>query len=226
MGERLSLKVAIVESNRLFRESLARVVRSDWTDAVAAASHDLSLLGDPDIVLVQCSNGAYPVALQLIKMFPDARVIGIDIDPTNVDLVDCVLRGIVGFILKDAADADILAAIKDVADGRRFVPPAVAAAICNQLYERRRNGLGLTGTAWGITGRERQIIRLIVSGMSNKEIGQKLNVATDTIKSHVHKILQKLQLRNRIELINYCWRDSTSLSSADEERSASTRSIM
>jgi two-component system NarL family response regulator len=121
--------------------------------------------------------------------------------PSQQDITELVEAGASGFILKDATVADFLATVRSVAGGTKFLPPTLTGSLFFHVIENAlKKGKGKLGNAVRMTKREREIIALIAEGLSNKEIAQRLNIATYTVKSHVHNILEKLAIHSRLQI--------------------------
>jgi DNA-binding NarL/FixJ family response regulator len=144
----------------------------------------------------------------LKKEFPQAKVIVMDLAPAQGDILQFVKAGASGFILKDAAVDDFLTTIRAVAGGQKILPPILSGSLFSQIIKHAvdggRNNLN---KAIRMTKREQEVIGYISNGLSNKEIAKKLNIATYTIKSHVHNIMEKLALHTRLEVANYTFTD-------------------
>jgi DNA-binding NarL/FixJ family response regulator len=134
---------------------------------------------------------------------PDTKVVVMDVQPAQSDIIDFVRAGAVGFILRDASAEDIVSTLRDVASGLYVLPPRLAevlfASVARQGPRSPRDGGG--GTR--LTHREWQIIELIADGSSNKEISSRLNLSVHTVKSHVHSVLEKLTLHSRLQVAAY-----------------------
>jgi len=144
----------------------------------------------------------------LRKSAADSRIIGMDLVPVQEDLVQYVEAGVCGFVLKDATFDDFLETIRSVARGANVLPPDLTRSLFTQIVEhatRKRKGNPFTSVR--MTGREREVIALISEGLSNKDIAQRLHLATDTVKSHVHNILEKLALHTRLEIASFAHTD-------------------
>ena len=205
-----TIRVLIVEGNRVLREGLASMLRAEADLKVVASSggNEETLQQvrrfRPNVVLLDLGlrnlTGVRLVAA-LTGGFPGVSVIGMGLMPSQVDIVELVEAGASGFILKDARAEDCLGAIRSVAAGTRVLPPSLAGTLFSHVIERAlRKGKGNLTRAVRMTGRERQVVALIAEGRSNKEIAQELSIATYTVKSHVHNILEKLALHSRLEI--------------------------
>jgi DNA-binding NarL/FixJ family response regulator len=140
----------------------------------------------------------------LRKNAPAAKVIGMDLVPVQEELVQYVEAGVSGFVLKDATFDDFLRTIRSVARGVNVLPPPLAGSLFAQIVDhatRKRKGNLFASVR--MTGREREVVALIAEGLSNKQIAERLHLATDTVKSHVHNILEKLALHTRLEIASF-----------------------
>jgi NarL family two-component system response regulator LiaR len=124
-----------------------------------------------------------------------------DILPDQDDIVQFVKAGGCGFILKNAPVDDYVKTIQAVAGGATILPAVLTKSLFTQIVESvLKNGTGVPDHAIQLTKREREVVDLISQGMSNKEIAQELHIATFTVKSHVHNVLEKLELGTRLQI--------------------------
>jgi DNA-binding NarL/FixJ family response regulator len=140
------------------------------------------------------------------KQSPDVKVIVMDLIPVEADIVEFVREGASGFLLKDATFDDFLKTIRSVAAGAKVLPPSLTGSLFSQIVEQvvGQGKIDLIA-AVRMTKRERDVINLIAEGLSNKEIAQRLSIATYTVKSHVHNILEKLALHTRLQVASYAY---------------------
>ncbi len=110
--------------------------------------------------------------------------------------------GASGFLLKDAEPEDLVHAVRVVAAGEAVLAPAVTRRLIERFTRRDQGADGAAATR-GLTARERDVLRLVASGMSNVEIAQELRVSRETVKTHVSRVLVKLGLRDRIQAVVY-----------------------
>ncbi len=208
------LRLLIVEDNPLLREGMAALL-NQRPDLLVVASGDSGLdvqktrHVNPDVVLVDFglrNQDSLHVVKTVKKASPSARVILMDLLPVQEDIVEFVRVGVSGFILKDATVDDFVRTIHAVAEGTTVLPAALAGTLFSQISQRAVTR-GQAVAAVRMTRREREIIGLIEEGLSNKEIARRLHIATHTVKSHVHNILEKLALHTRLEIAAYAHRD-------------------
>jgi DNA-binding NarL/FixJ family response regulator len=155
---------------------------------------DLGLKGQNSLRLVESVK----------KESSEIKVIVMDLLPVQADVVEFVKEGVSGFILKDATFEDFVGTIRSVAEGESVLPRSLTGSLFSQIIEKVA-GEGKVGLVESVrmTKREREVIELIAEDLSNKEIAQRLNIATYTVKSHVHNILEKLALHTRLQVASY-----------------------
>jgi DNA-binding NarL/FixJ family response regulator len=210
-------RVFLIEDNRLLREGIAAMLVEHGGFEVVACAEDgdsLRKLHDadktPDIVLLDLGLekvNSLNLMTELREEFPEIKVIAMDILPDEVDIVEFVKAGGSGFILKSAALEDYIDTIRAVAEGQKVLPPAMTTSLFTQIVESAlTSGTDMSDKPFQLTAREQEIIALISEGLSNKEIAARLNIATHTVKSHVHNILEKLALGSRLQIAAFARR--------------------
>ena len=172
----------------------------------------------PEILLLDLglrSRNSLHLVKLVKKNFPGAKVVIMDLIPTQADVFEYVQAGVSGFILKDATVTEFLTTIRSVANGLQVLPDNLTGSLFSQIVEHALNGpnSSLLNDSVRMTKREKQVIELIADGHSNKEIAQNLHLSTYTIKSHVHNILEKLALSTRVQIAKYL-HDSQKIDSA------------
>ncbi len=212
------IQILLIEDNRLLREGLTVMLKGQPDFTVTASSGNSDAVTQakrykPAVILLDLglrSQNSLRLLALLKKSAPDARVIGMDLVPVQAELVQYVEAGVCGFVLKDATFNDFLRTIRSVAKGSNVLPPPLTDSLFSQIVEHAtRKEKGNLFTAVRMTSRERDVIALIAEGLSNKEIAQRLHLATDTVKSHVHNILEKLALHTRLEIARYAHSDDS-----------------
>jgi DNA-binding NarL/FixJ family response regulator len=212
------ISVALIEDNRLVREGITAMLNQlpDLKVVAAGPSGDAVSLKDtqPQVVLLDVGlrdNDSLRVAETMQTEFPGLRVIVMDLLPVHEELVEFVNAGVSGFILKDATFEDLVDTIRSVADGAHVLPPQMTGTLFSQIArDAILRGRPEALDAVRMTQREREVIDLISDGLSNKEIAQRLNIATHTVKSHVRNIMEKLTLHTRLQIAAYAHRDGAS----------------
>ena len=206
----LAVPVYLVEDNRLLREGTAAMLEaSGHRVAGAARSCDEALreLGRarPRLVLLEAGlvDGFQTVG-RLREAAPGADVVVMNFLPSHESAVGFIRAGVAGFILKDATGHEIAATIRRVVGGAPALPRVVGGLLFSHVASQSRGLLRRETAAHArLTRREREVIELIADGLSNKEIADRLHIATHTVKSHVHAVLEKLGLHTRLEVAAY-----------------------
>jgi DNA-binding NarL/FixJ family response regulator len=223
MATRIS--VVVIEDNRLLREGLTTLLdaQEDFQVVATAEDADAGILrvreAKPHVVLVDAFVGTHEshhLVGSLKQAAPATRVVMMDLLPVQEDFGAFITAGASGFILKDATVEDFVATIRSVAAGVDVVPRALAGRLLSLVAEHAvvRRTPALLG-AMRMTAREQEITALIAEGLSNKEIALRLNIATYTVKSHVHNILEKLALHTRLEIAAHAHRNEPRPVSSD-----------
>jgi len=211
------IKILLIEDNRLLRDGIAALINAHGEFEVVARSEDgdavmqLKSLGAPPSVVLLDLGLEKVHSLELMEVLrkevPTARVIAMGILPDHVDVVEFVQAGGSAFILKDAPFNDYIETIRAVAKGAKVLPPILTKSLFLQILEVALiNGTSVPDESIVLTRREQEVVALISEGLSNKEIAERLHVATHTVKSHVHNILEKLTLSTRLEIAAFAHR--------------------
>jgi len=124
------------------------------------------------------------------------KVILLTATATDSQIVGAIARGVSGIILKDTAVHDLISCVREVAAGRTWLPPEIVGA----ALERETGREVQRDLFESLTDREREVMRLVAEGLSNKDVARQLNISEGTIKIHLHKIYEKLGIRNRTAL--------------------------
>lgn len=224
------IRLIVIEDNRLMREGLTAMLNEQSGIRVVASlgSGDAILKGKMragDVILLDTGLRSHS-SLRLISVVkarhPAVKIIVMDLAPAQSTLMEYVSAGVSGFILKDATFARLLRTIREVARGEKVLPPTLTSSLFSQIADiATRTGRRNPFKSVKMTPREREVVGLIAEGLSNKEIAARLHLAVDTIKSHVHNILEKLSLRTRLEIASYHHvsrqTDSSSRSNGDQD---------
>jgi len=222
------IKIVIIEDNRLLREGLTVMLKEQPDLAVIASlSNGDAFLREkrlrPDVILLDFilrSGTSLRLVHWIRTTHPGARIIVVDLAPIQPSLVDYVQAGVAGFVLKDATFKEFLQTIRDVARGKKVLPPILTSSLFSEIVAHAtENPRGNPFKSVRMTSREREVIELIAEGLSNKQIATRLNLAVDTVKSHVHNILEKLQLHTRLEIASYTHVRGTGSSTREDARS-------
>jgi DNA-binding NarL/FixJ family response regulator len=204
------IRVLLIEDNRILREGIKDMIESEQGFTIAAVSDGRDNVAakassvKPDMILMDLGLGSrdsLEVVQSVRRACPGVKVIGMGLVPTQSDIMEFVQAGAEGFILKNATVGEMILTLRAVARGETVLPSSMTGSLFSQVAEHALlKGKRNLKVAIRMTGREKEVIALIVDGLSNKEIGAKLGIATFTVKSHVHNIMEKLALHTRLQI--------------------------
>ena len=197
------LSLVVVAKIRLYREGLALALRETGRFEVLAAvssiheALDLTKRLRPGVVLFDVADGEGPAAIEeLVGTSPETRVVALGIADSEQEILRCAELGVAGYVLRDGSIEELIATLEAAARQELRCSPRFAAALFRRVAALSVN----SGTPFGqLTLREKQVLRLIDEGLSNKDIASHLYIELATVKNHVHHILDKLQTRTRGE---------------------------
>lgn len=207
------VKIFIVSENRLLRDTLARIFEQEQDLAVVGAARlcrevieEISSTR-PDVLLLNPPALAMPDLNDLPRIrrrAPQLRVVAFGMEESEEAFLAAVRAGVVGYVLKDAHSADVVAAVRLAAQGGAVCPPRLCLCLFAH-YAKQPTGTPklCLRTRLPLTRREQELIPMIVQGLTNKEIAAQLNLSTQTVKNHVHQILRKAG-SNRLGVQEQC----------------------
>ncbi|HUI48835.1 MAG TPA: response regulator transcription factor [Acidimicrobiia bacterium] len=209
------VRVLVVDDHALFRHGLLEVLRpaidlvvvGEARDGIEAVDQAAELL--PDVVLMDVRmpglNGI-EAARRIRAAQPAIRILMLTESEDDDDLFGAVRAGATGYLLKEVAIDEIADAIRAVAIGQALVSPSMTTKLLSEFNALSRR-LEEEHDGRRLTDRELEVLRLIARGMSNKDIAAELVIAENTVRNHVRNILEKLQVRSRVEAAMYAVRE-------------------
>ncbi len=206
--------VLIADDQALVRVGLRKILETelelavvgevgDGEDAVAAARRLR-----PDVVLMDIRMpvlDGIEATRRIVRAQPGARVLILTTFGLDGYVYDALRAGASGFMLKDAPPEEIVAAVRIVASGEALLAPAVTRAVIEEFARRAPAAAAPPPAVAELTPREREVLDLLARGLSNSEICEQLVVSEATAKTHVARILQKLDLRDRVQAVIYAY---------------------
>jgi two-component system NarL family response regulator len=191
--------VLIADDHPIVREGLAAVInRRPDMQVIAEASNgqeavEKYMTESPDVALLELRLpliGGVDAVMSICAKAPAARLVVFTTYYGEEDIYRALRAGVYGYLLKNTSLNELIECILAVAQGRRWIPPAVAAQLGKRVADR------------GLTAREIEVLRAVSRGKSNKEIGAALDISEATVKVHMTHILEKLNVNGRTEAIN------------------------
>lgn len=210
------IRVLLAEDHNVVREGLRLLLNaqpdiqviSEATTGLEAI--ELARSGCADVAVLDISmpdmDGIY-AASQLQAECPEIRILILTMHESDTYFFRALEAGAAGYVLKKAASEDLIKAVRAVARGEAFLYPSLARKLLNNYLGRGRPEppIGPPGYE-GLSDREREIMFLLVRGLSNQEIAENLVISPSTVQTHRTRILQKLELENTIDLVRYAIR--------------------
>jgi two-component system NarL family response regulator len=205
-----SIRVFIADDNRLLREGLVSMLAEQKdiivVGSAASGGQALDQITQllPDVALVDIGmpdKDGLDVTQTLRKDLPTVKVIILGMPDLTDEIMACIEAGAAGYVLKEASFDYLVESIRSVQRGESFCSPRMAASLFSRIAELA--GERVPENSIKLTPREVEVINKIADGLSNKEIAGQLFIEVQTVKNHVHNILDKLQLHNRLEAVQY-----------------------
>lgn len=201
-------RIVIVDDHALFRDGLATILDAeDDLEVVGqggSAVEAIQLTKDltPDIILLDLDmpGGGLSAARVISNEISKTKIVVLTASEEDNNLLNALKIGAKAYILKGVAARELLRILRMVIDGENYVPPALAASMLLEMnMSKTHPKKEFENPIDSLTGREKEILEGLASGLSNKEIGQNLFLSEKTVKHYITIILQKLQVRNRVE---------------------------
>jgi len=207
------VRLLLADDHSIVRRGLRSIVEEAGHEVVGEAADGLEALRlseelEPDALVLDVAmpklNGI-DTAARTQKLATRPAVVILSMHSDESYIIRALEAGAKAYLLKDAADDDLLPALRAVAAGRPFFSPAVTGFLIED-YMRRLQAQGLTDTYHLLTDREKEVLQLLAEGRSNKEVATELNLGLSTVESHRANLMQKLNLHNTAEIVLYAVR--------------------
>ncbi len=200
-----SIRILVVDDHKVVRQGVCSLLELEPDLRVAAeastGAEAVALLDavHPDLLLLDLRlpdlSGA-EVCRQALARYPELKVLILTAITTGRDVLECIDAGAKGYVLKDVDVAQLIATIRAVHRGESVLDPQVTPAVLERVRQARQ-----ASPTSSLTEQEREIVRHMARGLTNKEIGQRLFLSPNTIKAHISDIMQKLGVKRRAEVV-------------------------
>jgi len=201
------IRVLIVDDHELFRRALREHLEANGVDVVGDAEDAdgavaMAIETEPEVVLMDIrmpGESGIDGTRRLLEAVPGTQVLMLTVYTEDDVIAEAIMAGASGYLLKDAGGDQILAAIEAAHSGESALSPRIASALIRRLREREPSPVLPGGDSPGLTKREREVLALIAKGSDNNQIAAELVISPETVKTHVSRILEKLEAGNRVQ---------------------------
>lgn len=198
------IKIVIADNHVIFRQGLLKLLQATQDITVAGEAGNgpetLELIAKekPDLAILDISMpglDGFEIYEKMKSNGIETKVIFLTVHNDTLTAKKAIQANTSGYVLKDNAFEDLLYAIRAVASGGKFISPSISDKILNFSEKESKNHI--------LTGRESEILRLIASGLTNKQIANKLFISIKTVETHRTNIMQKLDVHTTADLVRY-----------------------
>jgi DNA-binding NarL/FixJ family response regulator len=207
-GSDAAVRIMVVDDHPMWRDSVSRDLTEAGFEVVAATGEGAQAVRiaasvRPDVVVLDLQLPDFSgvdVTRGVLAAYPNAKVLILSASGEHHDVLGAVKAGATGYILKSASRAEFLNAVRRTGAGDAVFSPGLAGLV---LGEFRRLASDPAPDTPRLTDREAEILRMVGTGMSYKQIAERLVLSHRTVQNHVQNTLNKLQLHNRVDLVRY-----------------------
>ena len=209
-----SLRVLIVDDHDLFRTGLRNLLEEQGVVIVGEAATGADAVKivreiAPDVVVMDLNMpgmGGVDATRHITAIAPLTRVVMLTISEDDSDVMDAILAGACGYLLKDSSIQDLMAGIRAASRGESLISPNIAAKVLQRVRATSTQPEIANTIRAELSDREIEVLKLIANGKDNAVIAGELHISPKTVKNHISNILMKLQIDNRIQAAVYAVR--------------------
>jgi DNA-binding NarL/FixJ family response regulator len=209
-----SLRVLIVDDHDLFRTGLRNLLEEQGVVIVgeaATGAEAVKIVREiaPDVVVMDLNMpgmGGVDATRHITSIAPLTRVVMLTISEDDGDVMDAILAGACGYLLKDSSIQDLMAGIRAASHGESLISPNIAAKVLQRIRATSTRPEIANTIRAELSDREIEVLKLIANGKDNAVIAGELHISPKTVKNHISNILMKLQIDNRIQAAVYAVR--------------------
>jgi len=209
-----ALRVLIVDDHDLFRTGLRNLLEEQGVQIVGEAAtgeNAIRIVRElaPDVVVMDLNMpgiGGVDATRHITSIAPLTRVVMLTISDQDSDVMDAILAGACGYLLKDSSIQELIAGIESAARGESMISPNIAAKVLQRVRATSTQPEIANTIRAELSDREIEVLKLIANGKDNAVIAAELHISPKTVKNHISNILMKLQIDNRIQAAVYAVR--------------------
>src|SRR3954447_8460018 len=200
-------RVLLVDDHDLFRTGLRNLLEEQGVNVVGEAATGEEAVrcvreSAPDVVVMDLNMpgmSGVEATRQITSIAPLTRVVVLTISDQDGDVMDAILAGACGYLLKDASIHDLIRGINAAAIGESLISPHIAGKVLQRVRASTPSSIDAETIRSELSDREIQVLKLIANGKDNALIAAELHISPKTVKNHISNILMKLQIDNRIQ---------------------------
>jgi DNA-binding NarL/FixJ family response regulator len=209
-----ALRVLLVDDHDLFRTGLRNLLEEQGVQVVgeaAAGAEALKLTRElaPDVIVMDLNMpgmSGVEATRHITAVAPLTRVLVLTISDQDGDVMDAILAGACGYLLKDASIHELMRGIQSAALGESLISPHIASKVLQRVRASSSSPAIAETIRSELSDREIEVLKLIANGKDNAQIAAELHISPKTVKNHISNILMKLQIENRIQAAVYAVR--------------------
>jgi DNA-binding NarL/FixJ family response regulator len=209
-----TLRVLLVDDHDLFRTGLRNLLEEQTVQVVGEAADGAQAIRmvrelAPDVVVMDLNMpgmSGVEATRQVTTLAPLTRVVVLTISDQDDDVMNAILAGACGYLMKDSSIQDLMQGIKAASVGESLISPHIAAKVLQRMRATGTNEADAAMIRSELSDREIQVLKLIANGKDNAQIAADLHISPKTVKNHISNILMKLQIDNRIQAAVYAVR--------------------
>jgi DNA-binding NarL/FixJ family response regulator len=210
----LDVRVLVVDDHDLFRTGLKTLLEEQGVNVVGEAENGQTAIRivselAPDVVVMDLNMPGLTgveTTRKLAGIAPLTRVVVLTISADDEDVMDAVMAGACGYLLKDSSIQELIMGIRAAAGGESLISPQIAAKVLRRLRAQSSSVDAAETIRAELSDREIEVLKLIANGKDNAQIARELFISPKTVKNHISNILMKLQIENRIQAAVYAVR--------------------
>jgi DNA-binding NarL/FixJ family response regulator len=199
------LRVVLVDDHPFYRQGLATLLEKSGIEVVGEASNGMAAIETvehtaPDVVVMDLNMprlSGVETTRHLTEQNPSTRVLVLTVSAEESDVLDAILAGASGYLLKDGPVEEVVAGIRAAATGESLISPRIATMLMAKVRDRQEDGADRPSVS--LSNRELEVLGLVAQGKANPEIAEQLFIGQTTVRNHISSILMKLQVDNRVQ---------------------------
>jgi DNA-binding NarL/FixJ family response regulator len=208
------LRVLLVDDHDLFRSGLRNLLEERGIQIIGEAASGMEALrivrdNPPDVVVMDLNMpamGGVEATRRIAQIAPLTRVVVLTISDQDADVLNAILAGACGYLLKDSSIDDLIRGIASASIGEALISPHIASKVLQRVRSNTAQPEAEATIRAELSEREIEVLKLIANGKDNAMIAAELHISPKTVKNHISNILMKLQIDNRIQAAVYAVR--------------------